>query len=101
MKLVWSPLALERVDEAAEYIARDRPEAARRWVRSLFEAVRRLERFPESGRPVPELSHRPELREMIHGAYRVIYRVEPGRVSVLTVRHGRRLLDPSEVGEGE
>ena len=101
MRIVWSPLALERVNEAAEYIARDRPEAARRWVRSLFEAVRRLERFPESGRPVPELSHRSELREVIHGAYRVIYRVEPGQVSVLTVRHGRRLLDLSEVGEGE
>jgi plasmid stabilization system protein ParE len=100
VRLVWSPLALERVEEA-EYIARDRPEAARRWVRSLFEAVRGLEHFPESGRPVPELPHRPELREVIHGAYRVIYRVEPDRVSVLTVRHARRLLDPSEVSEGE
>lgn len=82
MKLVWSPLVLERVDEAAEYIARDQPEAARRWVRSLFEAVRRLERFPESGRPVPELAHRSELQEMIHGAYRIIYRLESGQVSV-------------------
>lgn len=70
-------------------------------MRSLFEAIHGLERFPESGRPVPELPHRPDLREVIHGAYRVIYRVEPGEVSVLTVRHGRRLLDPSEVGEGE
>jgi plasmid stabilization system protein ParE len=65
----------------------------------LFEAMRGLERFPESGRPVPELPDRPDLRVVIHDAYRVIYRVEPGRVSVLTVRHGRRLLDPSEPGE--
>jgi toxin ParE1/3/4 len=101
VRLVWSPLALERVDEVAEYIARDRTEAARRWMRPLFEAVRRLEHFPESGRPVPELQHRPELREVVHGAYRVIYRVEPDRVLVLTVRHARRLLDPSEVREGE
>ena len=49
----------------------------------------------ESGRLVPEL------REVIHGAYRVIYRIESGRVSVLTVRYGRRLLDPSGVVEGE
>lgn len=99
MRLVWSPLALERVNEAAEYIARDRPEAARAWVRSLFETVGRLERFPQSGRPVPELPHRTELREVIHGAYRVVYRVEPEQVSVLTVRHGRRLMDATDVDE--
>ncbi len=101
MRLIWSPLALERVDEVAEHIARDRPEAARAWVRSLFETVGRLERFPRSGRPVPELPHRPELREVVYGAYRIIYRVEPEQVSVLTVRHGRRLLEPAEVDEEE
>lgn len=99
MRIVWSTLALERVHEVAEHIARDRPEAARAWVRSLFQAVSRLERFPRSGRPVPELAHRTELREVVHGAHRIIYRVDSEQVSVLTVRHGRRLLDPAEVSE--
>jgi toxin ParE1/3/4 len=41
MKVVWSPLALQRVREHAEYIARDRPQAAEQWVDGIFAAVGR------------------------------------------------------------
>ncbi|MGH3089068.1 MAG: type II toxin-antitoxin system RelE/ParE family toxin, partial [Rubrobacteraceae bacterium] len=54
-----------------------------------------------SGRSVPEMPDRPDLREVIHGEYRIIYRVEPERVSILTVRHARRLLDPTETEDDE
>ena len=91
MKLIWSPLALERVVEIAEYIAPDRPNAAADWVEAIFASVQRLKRFPLSGRSVPE-SKRSDLREIIHGSYRVIYRVEAERLVVLTVRHARQEL---------
>jgi toxin ParE1/3/4 len=89
VKLIWSPLALKRVSEIAEYIARSRPQAAEDWVVAIFASVRRLNRFPLSGRSVPE-SQRTDLREVIHGNYRVIYRVEPDHLVVLTVRHTRQ-----------
>lgn len=89
MKVVWSPLAIARVGETAEYIARSRPAAAEEWARSIFASVRRLEAFPLSGRRVPE-SARTDLREVIHGNYRVIYRVDTDRLVVLTVRHVRQ-----------
>lgn len=95
MKLVWPPLALERVSEIAEYIARDRPAAAEQWVESVFRAVKRLQRFPLSGREVPEDKRR-DLREVVHEGYRIVYRVEAEPVSILTVRYGRQLLDPEE-----
>ncbi|HEU0014857.1 MAG TPA: type II toxin-antitoxin system RelE/ParE family toxin [Longimicrobium sp.] len=95
MKIVWSPLALERVVEIAEFIARDRPQAAARWADAVFASVLRLEQFPESGRRVPE-SPRSDLREVIHGRYRVIYRLDPDRVTVLTVRHGRQDLQSND-----
>jgi len=95
VRVVWSPLALERVAEIASYIAQDRPQAAADWADAIFASVLRLESFPESGRRVPE-SARPELREVIHGRYRVIYRVDPDRVMVLTVRHGRQELQPGD-----
>jgi plasmid stabilization system protein ParE len=98
VKVVWSPLAIERAAEAASYIARDRPGAAARWIGELFALVGTLKEHPERGRWLPELD-RPDLRELVYGNYRVIYRVEPRRVSVLTVRHGRRLLDSSELAE--
>jgi plasmid stabilization system protein ParE len=53
MKIVWSPLVLERVEDTARYIAKDSPDAAVRWVEDLFSAVERLADFPESGRMVP------------------------------------------------
>jgi toxin ParE1/3/4 len=35
MKIVWSPLAIDRVSEIAEYIALDKPLAAANWI-TLF-----------------------------------------------------------------
>lgn len=97
MKIVWSPLALERAYEEARYIAEDKPEAALRWLDGLFECIDRLAAFPESGRIVPELGV-PEYREVIYkSAHRVIYRIELKQLSILTVRRSRRLLDPTEI----
>ena len=95
MRLIWSPLALERVGEIGEYIAQDRPQAAADVVEALFASVRRLERHPESGRHVPE-SERIDLREVIHGNFRVIYRVDADQLVVLTVRHARQELRPDD-----
>ena len=55
MKIVWSPLALERVEDIARYIAEDKPDAAVKWVDGLFSTVERLADFPKSGRMVPEV----------------------------------------------
>ena len=75
MKVEWSPLALDRVTDIARYIANDNPGAAARWVNELFDSVQRLGDFPESGRVVPEVGVR-RIRELIFGAYRVIYSVK-------------------------
>ncbi|MCH8533411.1 MAG: type II toxin-antitoxin system RelE/ParE family toxin [Saccharospirillum sp.] len=55
MRIVWSPLALERVEDIAQYIAEDKPGAAVEWVDGIFDTVERLADFPESGRVVPEV----------------------------------------------
>jgi toxin ParE1/3/4 len=96
MKVVWSPLALESVEEIADYIARDDVEAARIFLIDIFAAVGRLRNFPQSGRAVPEVN-RPDIREIIFRKYRVIYRVARQQVWVLTVRHGKRRLPLEEV----
>jgi toxin ParE1/3/4 len=64
VKIVWSPLALDRVNEIADYIAQDDVEATRAWLLDIFGAVDRLQNFPESGRIVPEVK-RPHIREII------------------------------------
>jgi toxin ParE1/3/4 len=96
MRVVWSPLAVQRVYEQAEYIARDRPLAAEEWVEGVFAAVERLKQFPLSGREVEEV-RRKDMREIIFGRHRIIHRVEAKRVLILTVRHQRQLWDEEEV----
>ena len=91
MKVVWSPLAVEQVEEIAGYIARDDPSAAAKWVDAVFDRAKVLSALPGSGRVVPEVDQ-PNVREIIFGNYRIIYRVEAARVAVLTVRHVKRLL---------
>lgn len=99
MKVLWAPRALLRVVEIGQYIAADRPEAARAWAIALFERAASLGKYPRRGRRVPEVG-RDEIREALHGDYRLIYRVDPTRLVILTVRHGRRQWDPTEI-EGD
>jgi plasmid stabilization system protein ParE len=96
MKIVWSPLAVGRVSEIAGYIAQDDPVAAESWINTVFKKVEDLKTFPESGRIVPETDNK-TIRELIYGNYRIIYRLEEKRLSVLTVRHGKQVLPVDEV----
>ncbi len=96
MKLTWSPLAIERVSEIAEYIAQDKPTAAEKWVDKIFNLVERLSEFPESGRVVPEMNNK-IFREIISGNYRIIYKHEKSQILILTVRHGKQILPVEEI----
>ena len=91
MKITWTSLALERVYEIAKYIAEDSLESSNKWVDQIFNKVKRLEKFPESGRKIKE-SNRKEVREIIFGNYRVIYRIGRNQIYILTVRHLRQIL---------
>jgi toxin ParE1/3/4 len=96
VKVIWSPLAVERASEIAEFIARDDLVAAENWVNGVFKKVEQLKTFPESGRLVPEIKL-PLFRELIFGNYRIIYRIEAERVSILTIRHSKQILPVNEV----
>lgn len=96
MQVVWSPLARERVLKIVEQIRWDKPMAASRWLKRLLAEVETLPEMPRRCRVVPELE-RADVRELLFGNYRVIYRIEEEALVILTVRHGRRLLDLDEL----
>lgn len=96
MKIIWSPLAIDRASEITEYIARDKPSAAEKWVNTIFSKVEQLRSSPEIGRIVPEIRNE-QFRELIYGNYRIIYRIEKKQISILTIRHGRQILPISEI----
>jgi len=98
MKLTWSPLAIERISEIANYIAQDNPAAAEKWVDHMFGLVGRLYEFPESGRIVPEIKNK-MFREIVSGNYRIIYKHENLEILILTMRHGKQILPVGEIQE--
>ena len=96
MKIIWAPLAVDRAAEIARYISYDNPSAASKWIDNLFKKVEILKSAPEIGRIVPEIETK-DLRELIFGNYRIIYRVEKSKVNILTVRHGKQMLPVDEI----
>ena len=96
MKIIWSPLAIDRTSEIAEYIALDKPAAADNWINTLFSKVGQLMLSPKSGRVVPEIGDE-QFRELIYSNYRILYRIEKKQVSILTVRHGRQILPIEDI----
>ena len=96
MRIVWSPLAVDRASEIAGYIAQDKPSAAEKWVNTVFSRVEQLKSSPEIGRIVPEINN-DQFRELIYGNYRIIYRIEKKQISILTIRHDKQILPIDEI----
>ena len=89
-------MAAERMDDLYEYIAVDNKLAAGKVVERIFKKVESLAKNPERGRKVPE-TNREEIREVFEGEYRIIYRIESKRVSVLTIRNFKQLLTEKDI----
>ena len=91
MKVIWSRRARNDLREIGDYIGRDDREQARIWLRKLWERVNRVSSVPRSGRVVPEY-RRDDVREVFLKTYRIMYRVVSGRLFVLTVLEGHRMI---------
>lgn len=94
-RLVWSLEAIADLEAIRDYIARTSPRYGALTAARLVQAMGPIRQFPESGRVVPELN-RPDIREVIYGAFRLVYRYERqhDRAEVLTVfRASRRFPD--------
>ena len=93
MSVVWTRTALNHLTDIYEYISRDSQQYARRMVDRITARSKQIGTFPESGQVVSEVDD-PQVRELIEGPYRVIYRIESRRVVVLAVIHGARMFPP-------
>ncbi len=77
------------IDSIAEYIERDSSDQAALFVTRIIEMVDQLEDFPMSGRIIPEIKDK-HRREIIYGAYRLMYRVTSREICITGVVHGAR-----------
>jgi len=91
-EIVWSPRAIKDIDEIANYIAKDSTQYAEAQTRLFFSIAIVLEKYPYSGRIVPELAIA-SIRQLLCGHYRIIYEVfSKDKIGILTVHHQSRLL---------
>jgi toxin ParE1/3/4 len=88
VRVRWLRRALRNLDEEAEYIARDNPNAAARIVQRIATSVEQLATHPASGRP----GRVPGTRELVVSGtpYIVPYRVHGATVEILRIFHAAR-----------
>ena len=98
-KIVWTDPAVEDLEAAVEFIAKDSEAYAANLAQLAVDAAESLTRFPNRGHklPDPELSR---FRELIVGSYRLIYLVETRRVLIVALLHGHRALRRALRGRG-
>jgi toxin ParE1/3/4 len=89
MKVRWLRKALANLEDEAEFIATEDPEAARLVVKRVLDAVAMLADQPAIGRP----GRIPGTRELVvlKTRYLVPYRVRGSTVEILRVFHTSRL----------
>jgi plasmid stabilization system protein ParE len=95
VKVRFTPSARQQFLNGFAYIRRDKPAAARHFRQRTERVLRRLEDYPDSGRPIPEfpaLSH----REVIISPYRFFYRVEKKTVWIVAVWHSSQDIATAE-----
>jgi plasmid stabilization system protein ParE len=90
-QLRWTEHAVTQLGSIAEYISLASPVYAEQIVERIVGRLAQAVEYPESGRVVPELAQ-PSVRELIEMPYRLIYRVDAARITVLSILHGRQEL---------
>ncbi|MGA3327071.1 MAG: type II toxin-antitoxin system RelE/ParE family toxin [Terriglobia bacterium] len=90
MKLRFTPSGRTQFLQAVTYILQDNLQAARQFRKKAERALRRLTRFPASGRLIPEFPDLP-FREIIISPYCFFYRCEDRTIWVVACWHGAQL----------
>jgi len=92
MRVRWTTDAADDLERICDYVARERPEAARRLAFDVLRAIEGLRDFPSRGRPGRVQGTR-EL--VLTRPFLAVYEVLEGEVQVLRILHGARQWPPS------
>jgi addiction module RelE/StbE family toxin len=88
-KINWTSKSIKDLKSLHDYIANDSKIYAIRFVSRVIERVEQLIEFPESGRVVPEKEDN-SIRELIEGNYRIFYKLQKNKVSILRIHHSAK-----------
>ena len=90
VQINWTFQAKDDLKAIAEYIKLDSARYAKLQIIKIKIQTQILKSFPQTGRIVPEIESE-EIRELIEGSYRIIYKViSETRIDILTIHHSAR-----------
>lgn len=90
VRINWTFQAKSDLKDIAEYISKDSKLYAKRQVFKIRNCTEILRFHNYSGRNVPEIQDE-NIREILEGNYRIIYRVvTKNRIDILTIHHSAR-----------
>jgi toxin ParE1/3/4 len=89
VKIIWADPAIQDLDAIADYIALDKPEAARQLVQRVFAAVAKLQKYPHMGSFPAELQGLP-YRQLIIPPCRVFYRAQKNAIYIVHILRGEQ-----------
>jgi toxin ParE1/3/4 len=84
-KLIWTAPALRQLEEIIDFIALDKPEAASRVAKSIFDTTDNIESFRLLGRKIPEFPVAGYRQLWIKPCW-LYYRIKADTVFILHVR---------------
>lgn len=90
MKIRFARTAQISLHTAIDRIRQDNPIAARHFLKKVERTIRRLDKYPNSGRRIPEFPELP-YRELLVPPYRFFYRVEAKTIFIVAVWHGAQI----------
>jgi len=92
VKVRFTPSARTQFLAAIAYIYRENPTAAVAFRHKAEKVLSRLQKFPQSGRALPEFPDLP-FREVVVAPYRFFYRLKEKTIWIVAVWHGAQLLE--------
>ncbi len=91
MKVHFTDAAIQQLDGIYGYIAKDSTKYAQRVVDQIIQKAHRIAVLPRAATIVPEYSN-PDVREVFHYSYRIIYRLIANRIDIVAIVHGAKPL---------
>ncbi len=92
-KINWTKEAEQWLQDIHDYIALDKPTAAQKTVKAIYEHVQLLQNFPSIGYRYLKRQDK-HIRVLLYGHYRIAYLIkDDGSIDILGVFHGSLDLD--------
>ena len=81
MKIKITDDFLQKLSDQIEYIAKDKPQAARKFKSEVISKIRKLARFPSASRKSIYFEDE-HIRDLIVIGHKIVYRIKPGETEV-------------------